>query len=149
MPTPYIAKTYIGVETGRKKDGSIAKQRVQALIISELGIYRLVMRSNKPEAEAFQDWVFGIIKSIREALGYEQYRAEDDEQCVLTTAQLGKLETKKSLVSSSHGGARRLQFINEHGIYTLIFRSNKPEAKAFRKWVTSLLKSLREALGYE
>jgi len=75
MPTPYVAKTYIGVETGTKKDGSSAKQRVQVLIISELGIYRLVMRSNKPEAEAFQDWVFGIIKSIREALGFEQYRA--------------------------------------------------------------------------
>jgi len=75
MPTPYVAKTYIGVETGRKKDGSTAKQRVQVLIISELGIYRLVMRSNKPEAEAFQDWVFGIIKSIREALGFKQYRA--------------------------------------------------------------------------
>jgi len=44
------------------------------LSISELGIYRLVMRSNKPEAEAFQDWVFGIIKSIREALGFKQYR---------------------------------------------------------------------------
>jgi len=27
--------------------------------------------------------------------------------------------------------------INESGLYTLILRSNKPEAKAFRKWVTS------------
>ena len=27
--------------------------------------------------------------------------------------------------------------INESGIYTLVFQSRKPEAKAFRKWVTS------------
>ncbi len=26
--------------------------------------------------------------------------------------------------------------VNESGLYNLIFRSNKPEAKAFRKWVT-------------
>ena len=27
------------------------------VIISESGLYKLVMRSNKPEAKAFQDWV--------------------------------------------------------------------------------------------
>ena len=27
--------------------------------------------------------------------------------------------------------------INESGVYTLVMRSNKPEAKRFRKWVTS------------
>lgn len=28
-------------------------------------------------------------------------------------------------------------FVNESGLYALIMRSNKPQAKAFRKWVTS------------
>ena len=28
-------------------------------------------------------------------------------------------------------------FVNESGLYTLIMRSNKPEARKFRKWVTS------------
>jgi len=45
------------------------------LCVSEPGLYRLIFQSRKPEAEAFKIWVFGIIKSIREALGYEQYRA--------------------------------------------------------------------------
>ncbi len=27
--------------------------------------------------------------------------------------------------------------ITESGLYTLIFKSRKPEAQAFRKWVTS------------
>lgn len=35
-----------------------------------------------------------------------------------------------------HGGPER-NIINESGLYTLIMRSNKPEAKRFRKWVTS------------
>lgn len=36
--------------------------------------------------------------------------------------------------------------INESGLYNLIFRSNKPEAKAFRKWVTNeVLPSIRKS----
>ena len=36
--------------------------------------------------------------------------------------------------------------INEAGLYSLIFRSNKPEAKEFKRWVThELLPSLRRS----
>ncbi len=37
----------------------------------------------------------------------------------------------------SLGGTQDAIIINESGLYTLIMRSNKPEAKRFRKWVTS------------
>ncbi len=40
--------------------------------------------------------------------------------------------------------------VNESGLYHLIFQSRKPEAKAFRKWVTSeVLPSLRMTGKYE
>lgn len=40
-------------------------------------------------------------------------------------------------------------FINESGLYTLIIRSRKPEAKKFRKWVTNeVLPSIRKNGGY-
>ena len=40
-------------------------------------------------------------------------------------------------------------FITESGLYALIFRSNKPDAKAFRKWVTSeVLPTIRKTGGY-
>lgn len=41
--------------------------------------------------------------------------------------------------TSSNGTVQSRCFntINESGLYTLILRSNKPEAKRFRKWVTS------------
>lgn len=35
------------------------------------------------------------------------------------------------------GQKREVNCINESGLYNLIFKSRKPEAKAFRKWVTS------------
>lgn len=38
----------------------------QMLVVNEPGLYRLIFRSNKPEAEAFQDWVFGeVLPQIR------------------------------------------------------------------------------------
>ena len=46
------------------------------------------------------------------------------------------------------GQNREMWFVNESGLYNLIFRSNKPEAKAFRKWVTGeVLPSIRR-YGY-
>lgn len=48
------------------------------------------------------------------------------------------------------GGLQRLQVVTESGLYHLIFRSTKPEAKRFRKWVTSdVLPTLRRAGRYE
>lgn len=37
----------------------------------------------------------------------------------------------------SLGGSQKTSVINESGLYTLILRSDKPEAKPFRKWITS------------
>ena len=39
--------------------------------------------------------------------------------------------------------------VNESGLYALIFRSRKPEARRFRKWVTSeVLPAIRKHGGY-
>ena len=47
------------------------------------------------------------------------------------------------------GGEQDMSVINESGIYTLIMRSNKPEAKRFRKWVTSeVLPTIRKTGSY-
>lgn len=43
----------------------------EILLISEPGFYRLVMRSNRPEADAFQTWVTAeVLPSIRKTGGY-------------------------------------------------------------------------------
>ena len=50
---------------------------------------------------------------------------------------------------STPGGEQEMLIISESGLYTLIMRSNKPEAKRFRKWVTStVLPSIRKTGGY-
>ena len=47
------------------------------------------------------------------------------------------------------GGMQEMTVINESGLYKLTFRSNKPEAKKFTKWVTSeVLPTLRKTGRY-
>lgn len=47
------------------------------------------------------------------------------------------------------GGKQEMLVINESGLYNLIFRSNKPQAKIFRKWVTSeILPEIRKTGKY-
>ena len=63
-------------------------------------------------------------------------RLDDDEKADITTN-----DTSSNGVTQK----RSLTIVNESGIYSLIMKSRKPEAKAFQKWVTSeILPSLRE-----
>ena len=61
---------------------------------------------------------------------------------------------EKDEVSQTHtidrmGREQKTTIINESGLYTVILRSDKPQAKPFRKWVTSeVLPSIRKHGAY-
>ena len=47
------------------------------------------------------------------------------------------------------GGIQQANFVNEDGLYDVILDSRKPEAKKFRKWITSeILPSIRKTGSY-
>ncbi|MBQ7198080.1 MAG: hypothetical protein IJS29_02350 [Selenomonadaceae bacterium] len=47
------------------------------------------------------------------------------------------------------GGIQQMYFVNEDGLYDVILDSRKPEAKKFRKWITSeVLPSIRKTGAY-
>ena len=47
------------------------------------------------------------------------------------------------------GGVQEMAVVNESGLYAVILRSDKPQAKPFRKWVTSVvLPSIRKTGSY-
>ncbi len=53
-------------------------------------------------------------------------------------------------ISDAIGRMRKTTIINESGIYSLIFRSTKPEAKKFKRWVTEeVLPSIRKTGSYQ
>lgn len=68
-------------------------------------------------------------------------RLDEDEKITLNLAQ-GH--------SGQRGGAQRLIVVNERGLYAVILRSDKPEAKKFKRWVThEVLPSIRQTGAYD
>lgn len=47
------------------------------------------------------------------------------------------------------GGKQELSIISEFGIYDATFGSHKKEAKEFKRWVFSVIKTLRQSTGLE
>jgi len=48
------------------------------------------------------------------------------------------------------GGTQRMTEVNESGLYALVFKSRKPEAKQFQKWITSeVLPQIRKTGSYQ
>lgn len=63
-----------------------------------------------------------------------------------------RLDSDEKGVSSIHtpGGQQTVAIVNESGLYSLILGSRKPEAKKFKKWVTSeVLPAIRKTGGYQ
>ena len=81
-----------------------------------------------------------VAKDVTDALGFRDANdgtkyLEDDE---ISTCP-----------DNTSGQVRHIKLINESGLYSLILRSRKPEAKAFKKWVTAeVLPSIRKTGGY-
>ena len=58
-------------------------------------------------------------------------------------------DEKGVTLSDTPGGKQSMTVINESGLYGVIIRSDKPNARAFRKWITShVLPCIRKHGGY-
>lgn len=79
-------------------------RRQQAYIISEPGLYKLVMRSRKPEAHEFQRWVtHEVLPQIRKTGGYIPATDADDDMTILAKAvMIGQrtMEAQKRKIAS-------------------------------------------------
>lgn len=64
---------------------------------------------------------------------------------------VSKLDDDEKLILKilASGQTRNMVCINESGLYSLILRSNKPEAKTFKRWIThEVLPSIRKTGSY-
>lgn len=81
-----------------------------------------------------------VLKDVCGILGISKYRD--------TASRLDEDE-RGSVRVDTPGGEQEMTVVNESGLYNVILRSNKPEAKPFRKWVTAeVLPSIRKTGGY-
>lgn len=139
---------------------------------SELSINLTSILILNNETNEFEPWF--IAKEVATLLGYENTRrAINDLVDILDQKMLSHSECKElfgqniqvnetlenaddyrgtemvprdnTMKINSNG----MKFINESGLYTLIARSNKPEARKFQRWVTSeVLPSIRKTGSY-
>lgn len=99
----------------------------------EFGTVRTIVKDGEP-------WFVG--KDVAAILGYKkptnaiaQHVDEDD--------------ALKQGITDSIGRTQETTLINESGLYSLILGSKKPEAKAFKRWVTfEVLPTIRKTGGY-
>lgn len=58
-------------------------------------------------------------------------------------------DDKGVTIRETSGGPQEMATVNESGLYSLILRSRKPEAKAFKRWIThDVLPALRQTGRY-
>lgn len=80
--------------------------------------------------------------SVTKALGYRNNR-----QALQT--HVDQYDVQKLDIIDSMGRQQKVSFVNESGVYALIFGSSKPQAKEFKRWVTSeVLPAIRKQGEY-
>ncbi len=58
-------------------------------------------------------------------------------------------DEKGRAIIPTPGGNQQMTIINEPGLYSLVLRSRKPEAKQFKRWIThEVLPAIRKTGGY-
>ena len=106
------------------------------------------------EIQSFTNDQFGTVRAIRDESGEPMFVAKD----VCAALGLGNSrqalarldDDEKGVISTdTPGGEQQMQAVNEPGLYVLVLSSRKPEAKAFKRWVThEVLPALRREGGY-
>lgn len=108
-------------------------QRLQIFKNEQFGEVRVIEHNGEP-------WFVG--KDVAEILGYS-----DTNKAV--AMHVDDEDKKLNDKSSSSFGQRGAHLINESGLYSLILSSKLPQAKQFKRWVTSeVLPSIRKHGGY-
>lgn len=108
------------------------ENKIQIFENTEFGKIRTTEINGEP-------WFVG--KDVAQALGY----ADTNKAIAMHVDEEDKLNDKTSLSLGQRGG----WLINESGLYSLILSSKLPNAKKFKRWVTSeVLPSIRQTGGY-
>lgn len=113
---------------------------IQIFNNSEFGQVRSLVINDEP-------WLVG--KDVAEALGYDnpskaiRVHVEEEDKRV-------GVQNVTPYIIDSLGRKQHPTFINESGLYALVFGSKLPSAKKFKRWVTSeVLPALRKTGQYQ
>lgn len=105
------------------------------------------------DMKIFENSEFGAVRVV-DVNGEPWFVAKDVCECL----ELGNPRTSIALLDEDEkgvhtmdtpGGQQEMSIVSEAGLYSLILRSRKPEAKAFKRWIThEVLPSIRRTGQY-
>lgn len=111
-------------------------QELQTFNNLELGDVRVLNRDGNPWFVAADVCKALEISNSRDAIA----RLDDDEK-----AAVGLTDTSSNGVTQK----REMSVVNEPGLYTLVLGSRKPQAKAFKRWIThDVIPAIRRTGAY-
>jgi anti-repressor protein len=82
-----------------------------------------------------------VARDVADILGVQNVRQ--------VLPSLDPRDVSTAYVTDALGREQQTATVNESGLYDLVFRSRKPEARAFRRWITAeVIPSIRRTGGY-
>ncbi|MQW33547.1 BRO-N domain-containing protein [Sinorhizobium meliloti] len=133
-----VDRTYLGLRPGK-----------QMVVVSESGLYKLVMRSDKPEAKDFQNWVTRVVlPAIRKDGGYIQGEehvvsgAMSEDELVFKAMEV----MKRKIDRLSSENARMEAVINEHLTHMTVGEYREHHHRYWPQSVTSRLSRRAKAI---
>lgn len=106
--------------------------------MNELKVFRYEENDVRTVEKDGEPWF--VLKDVCRVLGISKYR---------DAAERLDPDEREPVRVDTPGGPQEMTCVNESGLYSVILRSDKPEAKPFRRWVTSeVLPSIRKHGGY-
>ena len=108
-------------EMNRMESEKQTSYGTHSFVSDQFGEIRTVMKDGEPWFVAAD-----VCRALELAnVGNALARLDDDEKSSIRSTDV-----------TSNGGNPNISIVNEPGLYTLVLGSRKPEAKAFKRWIT-------------
>jgi len=116
----------------------------------------ILTKRTKMEIQVFKNNDFGEVRTLVDERGEPWFVATDICKILniknsrrAVKEMVDEDDVRKTYTIDKLGRRQETTVVNESGLYSLILRSNKPEAKKFKKWVTAeVLPAIRKHGGY-
>ena len=115
LSDPGVTSIKVWVQTGTKNDGTPAMRETDMTFINEMNLYKVIMRSDKPQAEPFQDWVCGeVLPSIRKNGGYIAANGLSDEEIMARALDIAHKTIERKQIENRELKKENIRLENEN-----------------------------------
>jgi prophage antirepressor-like protein len=115
LSDPGVTSIKVWVQTGMKNDGTPAMRETDMTFINEMNLYKVIMRSDKPQAEPFQDWVCGeVLPSIRKNGGYIAANGLSDEEIMARALDIAHKTIERNQIENRELKKENVRLENEN-----------------------------------